>query len=191
MWADEAYGLYAITDPGGNLIEGQTAAGVAWPPAMLDTTDRMALSLWEGIAVGPVWNDENYGIPFTDSNGDIIFGVRKDGSVDIPKLNVATSALNAADAAALTFLESLFVKGWDEVYGFSITDSNGNLLLGIEHNGAVDMPGLSPSESVWWPFIDTNGTLGRLEASGLTTGRAFSASLIRRARVSSRRRPTL
>ena len=161
LWADETYGLYAITDSNGNLIEGQTTAGAVWPPAQLATADRTALNLWEGIAGLQLWSDENYGIPFTDPSGNVILGVRKDGSVDIPNLNVTTSALTATDAAAMSFFEATYIRMWDEIYGFTITDGNNNVLFGIEHNGSVDIPGLNPSEDTWLPFIDTPGSLGR------------------------------
>jgi hypothetical protein len=160
LWADETYGLYAVTDANGNLVEGQTTASTTWPPAQLATTDRTTLDFLEFIAGALLWPDENYGIPFTDSNGNVILGVRKNGSVDIPQLNVTTSALDATDAAAMSFYESMFSRMWDEVYGLAVTDSNGNVLFGIEHNGSVDISGLNPSESEWWPFIDTNGALG-------------------------------
>lgn len=102
LWADETYGLYAVTDPTGALIVGQTTAGVVWPPAQLAMADR----------------------------------------------------------AALSFYESTFAVIWDEIYGLAITDGNNNVLFGIRHNGSVDIAGLNSALSGWWPFVDSNGTLG-------------------------------
>jgi hypothetical protein len=155
LWADETFGLYAITDLNGGVLEAQTTAGVTWPPPQLATADRTALNFLEFMAGAYLWADENYGIPFTDSTGGVVLGVRKDGSVDIAKLNISTSALTTADAQALSFFETTIVKIWDEIYSFVVTDPNNNVMLGVRRNGAVDV-NLDSSGSGWLPVINAN-----------------------------------
>jgi hypothetical protein len=43
---------------------------------------------------------------------------------------------------------------WDEVYGFAITDSNGYVLIGVRHNGSVDVPAFNTSTSGWLPVAN-------------------------------------
>lgn len=102
-------------------------------------------------------SNSQYVATFADSNGNIAIGIKLDGSVSIPKLDSdsaaadATTKANEAEANAKTYADTEIAEKIDQVsysqYVAVFEDSKGNIAIGIEKDGSVDIPKLKQGGS--------------------------------------------